>query len=47
MAMINSSKSEIVKLTKEQKTILKMSELDIKKGKLISQEVMDKKIRNC
>lgn len=35
--------SEIVELTDEQKTMLEMSENDIKKGKLISQEAMDKR----
>lgn len=39
----NSSESEIIELTKEQKLMLEMSEEDIKKGKLISQEAMDKR----
>lgn len=39
----NSSESEIIELTKEQKIMLEMSEEDIKKGKLISQEAMDKR----
>ncbi len=37
------SESDIVKLTNEQKELLKMSELDIKNGNLISQEAMDKR----
>ena len=37
------SDSEIVELTKEQKIMLEMSEKDIKKGSLISQEAMDKR----
>lgn len=37
------SESEIVELTEAQKAMLKMSEQDIKKGKLISQEAMDKR----
>lgn len=37
------SESEIVELTKEQKIMLEMSEQDIAKGKLISQEAMDKR----
>ncbi|WP_100612879.1 hypothetical protein [Confluentibacter lentus] len=43
MSTLNSYKSEIVELTNEQKTMLEMSEQDIKKGKLISQEAMDKR----
>jgi len=39
----SSSESEIVELTKEQKTMLEMSEEDIKNGRLISQERMDKR----
>lgn len=39
----SSSESEIVELTEEQKTMLEMSEEDIKNGKLISQEAMDKR----
>lgn len=39
----SSSESEIVELTEAQKAMLKMSEQDIKKGKLISQEAMDKR----
>ena len=38
LVTINSSEAEIVELTDEQKQMLKMSELDIKNGKLISQE---------
>ncbi|MBW7870963.1 MAG: hypothetical protein H3C39_07880 [Flavobacteriia bacterium] len=37
------SESEIVELTEEQKIMLEMSEQDIKDGKLISQEAMDKR----
>ena len=37
------SESEIIELTKEQKIMLEMSEQDIKKGNLISQEAMDKR----
>ncbi|MCH7399753.1 hypothetical protein MM236_17295 [Belliella sp. DSM 107340] len=39
----SSSQSDIVELTKEQKEILEMSEQDIQNGKLISQELMDKR----
>ncbi|HLV40291.1 hypothetical protein [Xanthomarina sp.] len=39
----STSDSEIIELTKEQKTMLEMSEEDIKAGKLISQEAMDKR----
>ncbi len=39
----SSSESEIVELTKQQKMILDISEEDIKNGKLISQEAMDKR----
>ncbi|PIQ15489.1 MAG: hypothetical protein COW67_08165 [Flavobacteriales bacterium CG18_big_fil_WC_8_21_14_2_50_32_9] len=43
--LISSSTSEtnIVELTDEQKIMLEMSEEDIKNGKLISQEAMDKR----
>ncbi|WP_343329518.1 hypothetical protein [Polaribacter staleyi] len=43
--LISSSKSEleIVELTDEQKLMLEMSENDIKTGKLISQEAMNKR----
>lgn len=37
------SESDIVELTDEQKMMLEMSEQDIKTGKLISQEAMDKR----
>ena len=37
------SESEIVELTKEKKIMLEMSEQDIAKGKLISQEAMDQR----
>lgn len=39
----SSSESDIVNLTNEQKAILEMSEQDVKNGKLISQEAMDKR----
>ena len=39
----STSESEIVALTDEQKTMLEMSEEDIKNGKLISQEAMEKR----
>lgn len=35
--------SDIVELTDEQKEMLQMSEIDIKNGRLISQEEMDKR----
>ena len=38
----SSNNSEIVELTAEQKEMLEMSEADIKNGRLISQEAMDK-----
>ena len=43
--LIASSKAEdeIVALTKEQKTMLEMSENDIKEGKLISQDAMKRR----
>jgi len=43
--LISSSKSEseIVELTNEQKAMLEMSENDIKTGKLISQNAMNKR----
>jgi hypothetical protein len=43
--LVSSSapESDIVKLTDEQKIMLEMSEKDIKDGKLISQEAMDKR----
>ena len=43
--LISSSKSEseIVELTNEQKVMLEMSEKDIKTGKLISQDAMNKR----
>jgi|TARA_B110000908_G_C10256963_1_gene456252 hypothetical protein len=40
----NKSESAIVELSNEQKIMLEMSEDDIKRGKLISQDAMD--IRN-
>jgi hypothetical protein len=39
----SSSESEIIELSDEQKSMLEMSEQDIKNGKLISQEAMDKR----
>ena len=39
----SASDSEIVELTDEQKIMLEMSEEDIKNGKLISQEAIDKR----
>ena len=39
----SSSELEIVEVTEEQKKILEMSERDIKDGKVISQEAMDKR----
>lgn len=43
--LITSStfESDVVELTKEQKEMLEMSEDDIKKGRLISQEAMVKR----
>ncbi len=40
---LSASDSDIVKLTDEQKVMLKMSEDDIKDGRLVSQEAMDKR----
>ncbi|MBK5212888.1 MAG: hypothetical protein JJE55_04420 [Flavobacteriaceae bacterium] len=40
---LSTSESDIVKLTADQKKMLQMSEEDIKNGKLISQEKMDKR----
>ena len=39
----SSAESDIVELTNAQKEMLEMSEKDIKNGKLISQEAMDKR----
>ncbi len=39
----SASESDTVELTNEQKSMLEMSEEDIKNGKLISQEAMDKR----
>ena len=39
----SSSSSELVELTNEQKIMLEMSEEDIKNGKLISQDAMNKR----
>ncbi|WP_421811956.1 hypothetical protein [Flagellimonas sp.] len=43
--LVSSSafESDVVELTNEQKKMLEMSEQDIKSGKLISQEAMDKR----
>lgn len=40
---IVSSNSDIVELTEEQRVMLEMSEEDIKEGRFISQEAMDKR----
>jgi hypothetical protein len=39
----SSSSSEIIELTIEQKIMLEMSEEDVKEGKLISQDAMNKR----
>lgn len=39
----SSSSSDLVELTEKQKEMLEMSEEDIKKGKLISQDAMNKR----
>ena len=39
----SSADTEIVELTSDQKEMLEMSETDIKNGRLISQEAMDKR----
>ncbi|AWH74946.1 hypothetical protein DCS32_12465 [Dokdonia sp. Dokd-P16] len=39
----SSAENNIVELTDEQKEMLEMSEADIKYGRLISQEAMDKR----
>ncbi len=39
----SSADSDIVELKTEQKEMLEMSEVDIKNGRLISQEAMDKR----
>lgn len=39
----SSADSKVFKMTAEQKEMLEMSEADIKKGRLISQEAMDKR----
>ncbi len=39
----SASESDIVELTDEQKAMLEMSENDIRNGRLISQEAMDKR----
>ena len=39
----SNSESEIVELTKDQKALLAMSENDIKEGRLISQDAMNKR----
>jgi len=40
---LSSSELEITELTKEQRIMLEMSEEDIKNGKLISQDAMNKR----
>ncbi|ARN76957.1 hypothetical protein BST97_02485 [Nonlabens spongiae] len=39
----SSSRDEVTKLSEAQLEMLEMSEIDIKKGRLISQESMDKR----
>jgi hypothetical protein len=39
----SAAEFEIVELTNEQKALLEMSEQDVKSGRLISQEAMDKR----
>lgn len=39
----SSSDADLIELTSEQKAMLAMSEEDIKEGKLISQDAMDKR----
>lgn len=39
----SSSSTELMELTKEQKIMLEMSEEDIRNGKLISQDAMNKR----
>ena len=39
----SSADNEVVELTAEQREMLEMSEADIKNGRLISQEAMDKR----
>tara|TARA_B100001765_G_scaffold213212_1_gene178643 strand:+ start:103 stop:345 length:243 start_codon:yes stop_codon:yes gene_type:complete len=39
----SSADNELVELTAEQKEMLEMSEVDIKNGRLISQDAMDKR----
>ncbi|MCB9201430.1 MAG: hypothetical protein H6604_00055 [Flavobacteriales bacterium] len=39
----SSSESNVIELTEEQRIMLEMSNQDIKNGKLISQEAMDKR----
>lgn len=41
--LVSSNASEIVELTSDQKAMLEISEQDIKRGELISQEAMDKR----
>ena len=43
IVLATSSTSEVIELTQAQKVILAMSEKDIKEGKLISQEAMDRR----
>jgi len=39
----SSAENEVIELTAEQREMLEMSEADIKNGRLISQEAMDKR----
>lgn len=39
----SASESDMVELTNEQKSIMRLSEDDVKHGRLISQEAMDKR----
>ena len=39
----SSSETEMIELTDEQKEMLRMSETDIEKGRLISQDAMNKR----
>lgn len=41
--LVSLSESDIVELTNEQKEMLQMSEVDIEKGRLISQDEMNKR----
>ncbi|QAA82031.1 hypothetical protein EI546_09980 [Aequorivita sp. H23M31] len=39
----SASSSEVVELTQEQKSLLEMSEEDIKNGELVSQDIVEKR----